>query len=112
MTIAPPMSSSGAFLLHVLPKGFHRIRHYGLLASTTCKINITRARELIAAPLPSIDLPAEHDDADPVTAGVAQDHRPPCPRCGGRMIIVETFERCGAPRGPPSPDTGGRSATP
>jgi hypothetical protein len=66
----------------------------------------------IAAPLPSIDLPAEHDDADPVTASVAQDHRPPCPCCGGRMIIVETFERCGAPRGPPSPDTGGRSATP
>jgi len=38
------------FLLHVLPKGFHRIRHYGLLASAGCKANIARARELIAAP--------------------------------------------------------------
>jgi hypothetical protein len=34
------------FLLHLLPKGFHRIRHYGLLASATCKANIARAREL------------------------------------------------------------------
>jgi hypothetical protein len=42
------------FLLHILPKGFHRIRHYGLLASATCKANIARAKELIAAPLPSI----------------------------------------------------------
>src|SRR5258705_9447326 len=42
------------FLLHVLPKGFHRIRHYGLLASATCKANIARARELIAAPQPAI----------------------------------------------------------
>ena len=40
------------FLLHVLPKGFHRIRHYGLLASAGCKANIARARELIAPPLP------------------------------------------------------------
>jgi Putative transposase len=38
------------FLLHVLPKGFHRIRHYGLLASAGCKANIARARELMAAP--------------------------------------------------------------
>ena len=38
------------FLLHVLPKGFHRIRHYGLLASAGCKANIARARELIATP--------------------------------------------------------------
>jgi hypothetical protein len=46
------------FLLHVLPKGFHRIRHYGLLASATCKANIARARELIAAPV--MDRPTEH----------------------------------------------------
>jgi Putative transposase/Transposase zinc-binding domain len=87
------------FLLHVLPKGFHRIRHYGLLASAACKANIARARELITAPEPS-RLPAEHDDAD-VTAGAAADHRPPCPCCGGRMIIVETFERGRGPRDPP-----------
>jgi Putative transposase len=100
------------FLLHVLPKGFHRIRHYGLLASATCKTNIARARELIAMPAPVTDPPLEHDDADPAAGAAAEDHRPPGPCCGGRMIIVKTFERCGAPRAPPSPDTGFRSATP
>ena len=99
------------FLIHVLPKGFHRIRHYGLLASATCKINIARARELIAMPTPVIDPPVEHDDADPA-ASVAADHHPPCPCCGGRMLIVETFKRCGAPRAPPSPDAGVRTAVP
>jgi hypothetical protein len=99
------------FLLHILPKGFHRIRHYGLLASATCKTNIARARELIAMPAPVTNPPVEHDDADPA-ASVAADHRPPCPCCGGRMIIVETFERCGAPRAPPSPEVWVRTATP
>jgi hypothetical protein len=55
-----------------------------------------------------MDTPAEHDEAH----RAATEHRPPCPCCGGRMIIVETFERTGAPRGPPSPDAGVRSATP
>jgi Putative transposase len=88
------------FLLHVLPKGFHRIRHYGLLASATCKANIARAKELIAAPLPSID-PSMEDDA----ASAAADHRPSCPCCGGRMIVVESFGRGGQPRAaPPSQD--------
>jgi len=88
------------FLLHVLPKGFHRIRHYGLLATATCKANLARAKQLIAAPLPSIDPSAEHDDPDMAT-GAAADHRPPCPCCGGRMIIVESFGRDGQPRAPP-----------
>jgi Putative transposase len=87
------------FLLHVLPKGFHRIRHYGLLASAGCKTNIARARQLIAAPMAEVDPPAVHDTADPRTT---TDHRPPCPCCGGRMLIVEVFARGGAPRGPPS----------
>ena len=43
------------FLLHVLPKGFHRIRHYGLLASAGRKANIARARELLAAPQPKAE---------------------------------------------------------
>jgi hypothetical protein len=87
------------FLLHVLPKGFHRIRHYGLLASAGCKANIARARELIAAPMPEAEPPMAHGTADP---DAATDHRPPCPCCGGRMLIVEVFGRGGAPRGPPS----------
>ena len=87
------------FLLHVLPKGFHRIRHYGLLASASCKTNIARARELMAAPMPQVEPPALHDTVDP---DAITDHRPPCPCCGGRMIIVEVFARGAAPRGPPS----------
>jgi Putative transposase/Transposase zinc-binding domain len=86
------------FLLHVLPKRFHRIRHYGLLASHGSKANVARARELIAAPMPAVEPSVLHDTADP---DAATDHRPPCPCCGGRMIIVEIFEHAGAPRGPP-----------
>ena len=92
------------FLLHVLPKGFHRIRHYGLLASAGCKANIARARELIAAPEPLTKPAMARDTAE--AHGAAADHRPPCPCCGGRMIIVEIFERGGMPRGPPSSDAG------
>jgi hypothetical protein len=95
------------FLLHVLPKGFHRIRHYGLLASATCKANIARATELIAAPVAVTDPPAEHDAE--LDASAADDHRPLCPCCGGRMISVESFGRGGAPRGPPSPEAGVRT---
>ena len=87
------------FLLHVLPKGFHRIRHYGLLASAGCKANIARARELIAAPMPEPDPPTAHGTAD---RDAATDHHPRCPCCGSRMIIVEVFGRYTAPRGPPS----------
>jgi hypothetical protein len=97
------------FLLHVLPKGFHRIRHYGLLSSAACKANIARARQLIAMPMPSIDQPVEDDDHGQAAGA---DHHPPCPCCGGRMIIVETFERAAGPRGPPSPKAGVRPATP
>jgi hypothetical protein len=87
------------FLLHVLPKGFHRIRHYGLLASPGCKANIAHARQLIAAPMPAVDPLKAHDTADP---DAVADHRPPCPCCGGHMLIVEVFRRGGTPRGPPS----------
>src|SRR6516162_7378769 len=99
------------FLLHVLPNGFHRIRHYGLLASATCKANLARAKELIAAPLPSIDPATEHDDQN-LAADAAPDRCPPCPCCGGRMIIVESFGRGGQPRAPPSPQDAVKTATP
>ena len=109
MTLAPD-EFIRRFLLHVLPQGFHRIPHYGLLASAGCKANIARARKLIAVPLPS-DPPAEDNNTDQA-AGAATHHRPPCPCCGGRMIIVEIFERGAAPRGPPSPQAGVGTATP
>jgi hypothetical protein len=92
------------FLLHVLPKGFHRIRHYGLLASAGCKANIARARELIAVPLPP-DPPTVDDNTDQAPAAATHPH-PPCPCCGGTMIIVEVFGRGGAPRGPPAAASG------
>ncbi|HEX4186032.1 MAG TPA: IS91 family transposase [Stellaceae bacterium] len=107
MTLAPE-EFIRRFLLHVLPTGFHRIRHYGLLASASCKVNIARARELIA--VPSVDPPAAQDTAN--VDATATDPRPPCPCCGGRMIIVEIFERGGAPRGPPPSDAGLTTATP
>jgi hypothetical protein len=108
MTLAPD-EFIRRFLLHVLPKGFYRIRHYGLLASAACKAKIARAKELIAAPRPVIDPPTQHGAAD-MAAGA--DYRPPCPCCGGRMIIVEIVARGGAPHGPPPSDTEVRTATP
>jgi predicted Zn-ribbon and HTH transcriptional regulator len=109
MTLAPD-EFIRRFLLHVLPRGFHRIRHYGLLASAACKVNIARARELIAVPLPP-DPPVKNNNTDQA-ADAATDHRPLCPCCGGRMIIIEIFERGGTPRGPPSSQAGVRTATP
>jgi Putative transposase len=105
MTLAPD-EFIRRFLLHILPNGFPRIRHYRLLASATCKANIARAKELIAAPLLSIDPPAEHEIAGAAAAAA----RPPCPCCGGRMIIVERFGRGGEPRAPPSPQAGSGTA--
>jgi hypothetical protein len=87
------------FLLHVLPRGFHRIRHYGLLASGSRKASLALARELlnVAAPAPANDQPTEPDGL-----------RPPCSCCGGRMIVIEVFERQRQPRGPPSANTTNR----
>jgi hypothetical protein len=62
------------FLVHVLPKGFHRIRRYGLLVSADCRATIALAKELIAAPIPEVDPPAAHDTADP---DAPNDYRPP-----------------------------------
>lgn len=100
MTLAPG-EFIRRFLLHVLPKGFHRIRHYGLLASADRKANIARARALLAAPEPETVR-----DETTSAAAAPTDHRPPCPCCGGRMIVVETFERGGGPRDPPSSEPG------
>ncbi len=80
------------FLLHNLPRGFHRIRHYGLLAGATRKAHLEHARQLLAV------APPAKDD----TTVEPPDPRPPCPYCGGHMIIIETFERSHPPRAPPS----------
>lgn len=90
------------FLLHVLPRGFHRIRHYGLLAGGSRKANLDQVRQLLAVALPAVDDPPEEPD----------DVRPPCPCCGGRMIVIETFERWKQPRGPPRARTPDRQNAP
>ena len=76
------------FLLHVLPSGFHRIRHYGLFAATVRARNIERARQALAASQPAPQ--RSRAEADNKTEAPPTARR--CPCCGGRMIIVETFE--------------------
>ena len=89
------------FLIHVLPDGFHRIRHYGLFANGGRAENIARARQLLNAPAPQ-NAPS---DADSTGNGEPQAPSHPCPCCGGRMIIIEIFERGCAPRyGPTLPN--------
>jgi predicted Zn-ribbon and HTH transcriptional regulator len=83
------------FLIHTLPQGFHRIRHYGLFANGGRTRNIARARELLAMPAPEADDTHSADDTEP--PALAQ----PCPHCGGAMIVVETFEPGHPPRAPP-----------
>lgn len=79
------------FLLHVLPPGFHRIRHYGLLAKGTHAMDLDRLRALIAAQAGNaVPEPAE---AEPETTTL-----PACPCCGGRMRIIESFGRGRTPR--------------
>ena len=90
------------FLLHVLPRGFHRIRHYGLLSSSARRASLARARELLAvAPPPTDEIPDQ-----------PREVRPPCPCCGGAMIIVETFARWCQPRAPPHAKYSAEDVTP
>jgi hypothetical protein len=78
------------FLIHVLPSGFHRIRHYGLFTNGSRADNLARARQLLAVPEPHSERADAPDDNEPPLTR-------PCPCCGGRMIVIETFERGGSP---------------
>ena len=93
------------FLIHVLPSGFHRIRHYGLLANSGRRDNLKRARELL------ID---KTDDEDAIENGAIENTKSQqdeiselaqatyiCPDCGSPMVIIERFERGQLPRAPP-----------
>jgi hypothetical protein len=82
------------FLLHVLPAGFHRIRHYGLLANGTRTNNLALARALLNV-APAQNAHTEHVDT---TAPCFV-----CPRCGAPMLIVETFVRGQMTRASPQP---------
>ena len=87
------------FLLHVLPKGFHRIRHYGLFANATRAESIATARVLLNVAPPAAEA-HEQPDVAPDTPRVL---RSPCPCCGARMIVIEVFARGREPRWRPTP---------
>ena len=86
------------FLIHVLPDGFHRIRHYGLLASSARKANITKIRALLG-----VQQPEQATVSGPDAEIIPLTLREPCPCCGGPMRIIEIFRRAQKPmsRAPP-----------
>jgi hypothetical protein len=86
------------FLIHVLPDGFHRIRHYGLLASATRKANIRTIRALLY-----VQRPEQPAASGPDAEIIPLTLREPCPCCGGPMRIIEIFRRGQKPmsRAPP-----------
>ncbi len=85
------------FLIHVLPRGQHRIRHYGLFANGSRSANIARIRQLLAACAPAADTGAADTAEAPRVLAL------PCPCCGGRLIIVATFGPGGPPQQRPIP---------
>ena len=82
------------FLIHVLPDGFHRIRHYGLFANANRAGNIALARQLLGVPDPA----PSSDQGDGAGDGAQHEEWNACPCCGGRMILIETFEPGCTPR--------------
>ena len=92
MTLAPG-EFIRRFLLHILPGGFHRIRHYGLFANPARAANLAKARALLPQPQPAQSNAEPETDAKPEGA---------CPCCGGRMVLIEIFERGAAPRTTPT----------
>jgi hypothetical protein len=85
------------FLLHVLPSGFHRIRHYGILANANRNHDIATVRALLRQPAP---MPA----ADPTDGSAGLGCPKPtfvCRHCGAPMLVIETLARAPHIRGPP-----------
>jgi hypothetical protein len=83
------------FLLHVLPSGFHRIRHYGLLANAARTNNLARARELLHV-VPEAAEPQPSDEPTAIVQPIFV-----CRDCGAAMLIVEIFARGQPIRAPP-----------
>jgi hypothetical protein len=82
------------FLIHVLPSGFHRIRHYGLFAKSQRQHNLARARQLLNMPPPQPE-PSGAENIDAADRNVLPQL---CPCCGGRLIVIEVFARGSSPR--------------
>jgi hypothetical protein len=104
MTLAPG-EFIRRFLLHVLPAGFHRIRHYGLLANTGRREQLAKARErLLCDAEPTRPERTEQDavsgDAD--HPQVADPTPFLCPDCGAPMLIIDFLARGHHPRDPPA----------
>jgi hypothetical protein len=88
------------FLLHVLPGGLHRIRHYGLLANGSRKASLALARELLRATAPHTATASAAEDKHGVSATGPTFV---CRHCGQAMTIVQTFTRGPSIRAPPTP---------
>jgi len=99
MTLAPE-EFIRRFLLHVLPSGFHRIRHYGLIANTTRKDNLTRARELLIDEKTVESTDAETNAVDAADGG-DESATYVCPDCGAPMLVIDIFLGGQLPRAPP-----------
>ena len=94
MTLAPD-EFMRRFLLHVLPAGFHRIRHYGLLANGNRRNNLALARELLHAAPPPPDEAAAEESAVLAPTFV-------CAHCGQAMVVLQVFLRDASIRAPPA----------
>lgn len=94
MTLAPE-EFMRRFLLHVLPAGFHRIRHYGLLANAGRKANLTRARELLRVEPPALEESSDELAALPAPTFV-------CAHCGHAMVVLQVLPRDCSIRAPPA----------
>jgi hypothetical protein len=93
------------FLIHVLPSGFHRIRHYGLLTNSRRQENLKRARELLMVQFSDEGI---NENTASESNASRQDDVPElvkttylCPDGGSPMVIIECFERGQLPRAPP-----------
>jgi hypothetical protein len=94
-------------LIHVLPDRFHRIRHYGLFANSSRANNIALARRLLGVPDTSASSRgSDGTDSDGSEIPHQDSEWNACPCCGGRMIIIETFEPGSQPRQWPIPSIG------
>jgi Putative transposase len=89
------------FLLHVLPSGLHRIRHYGLLSNGSRRANLARSRELLSATFATSDICTNNEGTAPEHGGAAPKPTFVCQHCAAAMIIVQTFARWQPIRAPP-----------
>ena len=84
------------FLLHVLPRGFHRIRHYGLFANAERSDNLCRARALLGQLAPAATTSAARTEQEPAPCSFT------CPACGSAMVILQTLPPQHSARAPPT----------